>query len=110
LREVSGTRNFKLFGELYYKKGGLRMDLFEMLDKINSREDLIKFINHLRMDLQTNRAEWENITLDDYLEPMEAGVNDMDGYYLNLNQPMQNNLLGKQLLPYYMLRMHMNDN
>ncbi|MEH7225003.1 hypothetical protein V7112_14435 [Bacillus sp. JJ1566] len=64
------------------------MELFEMVDNIKSREDLIKFINHLRMDLQNNRAEWENITLEDYLEAMEAWVNDMNGYYLNLNQPM----------------------
>ncbi|MDW2878258.1 MULTISPECIES: DUF7660 family protein [Bacillaceae] len=64
------------------------MELYEKVDKVKSREDLIKFIKHLRTDLQTNRAEWENITLEDYLEAMEDWVKDMDGYYLNTNQPV----------------------
>ncbi|KOS66335.1 hypothetical protein AEA09_16415 [Lysinibacillus contaminans] len=61
------------------------MELYERVENIKSREDLIKFINHLRKDLQSNSAEWENITLEDYLEAMEAWINDMDGYYLNNN-------------------------
>jgi hypothetical protein len=64
------------------------MELSEKVDKVKSREDLIKFIKHLRTDLQTNSAEWENITLEDYLEAMEDWVKDMDGYYLNTNQPV----------------------
>jgi len=64
------------------------MELYDKVEKVKSREDLIKLINHLRMDLQTNRDKWENITLEDYLEAMEAWVNDMDGYYLNTNQTM----------------------
>ena len=64
------------------------MELFERVENVKSKDDLIKFINHLRMDLKTNSAKWENITLEDYLEAMEAWVNDMDGYYLNTNQPI----------------------
>ncbi|MEH7300430.1 DUF7660 family protein [Neobacillus drentensis] len=64
------------------------MELNEKVENVKSREDLIKFISHLRMDLQNNRAEWENITLEDYFEAMEAWVNDMEGYYLNTNQPV----------------------
>ena len=64
------------------------MELYDKVDNVKSREDLIKLINHLRMDLQTNRDKWENITLEDYLEAMEAWVNDLDGYYLNTNQTM----------------------
>ncbi|MFF5994320.1 hypothetical protein AAGS61_06135 [Lysinibacillus sp. KU-BSD001] len=48
------------------------MELDERVENINSREDLITFISHLRKDLQTNGAKWENITLEDYLEAMEA--------------------------------------
>ncbi|MEH7356242.1 hypothetical protein V7150_22260 [Neobacillus drentensis] len=62
------------------------MELYEKVENVNSREDLIEFINHLRMDLQTNKDEWENITLEDFLEAMEAWVNDMEGYYSNSNQ------------------------
>jgi len=64
------------------------MELYEKVEDVKSREDLIKFINQLRFDLQINKGEWENVTLEDYLEAMEAWVNDMDGYYLNVNQPV----------------------
>lgn len=64
------------------------MELYEQIESVKSREDLIKFINHLRMDLKTNNDEWENITLGDYLEAMEAWITVMDGVYLNQNQPM----------------------
>ena len=58
------------------------------IDSVKSREDLINFIYHLRMDLKTNSEEWENITLENYLEAMERWITDMDGVYLNLNKPM----------------------
>ena len=64
------------------------MELYEKVDNVKSREDLIRFIFHLRMDLKNNKEKWENITLEDYLEAMEAWINDMDGYYLNTNQPL----------------------
>ncbi len=64
------------------------MELYKKVEGVKSREDLIKFINQLRMDLQTNKDEWENITLEDFLEAMEAWINDMDGYYLNSDQPV----------------------
>lgn len=63
------------------------MELYEQVENVKSREDLIKFINQLRMDLQINKGKWENITLEDYLEAMESWIEDMDGYYLNVNQP-----------------------
>lgn len=49
------------------------------MEDVKSRKDLIKFINQLRMDLQINKGKWENVTLEDYLEAMEAWVNGMDG-------------------------------
>jgi len=53
------------------------MEIFETTSKINSKEDLIRFIRLLRRDLQINKDEWENITLEDYLEAIEAWLNDM---------------------------------
>ena len=64
------------------------MELYEKVDTVKSREDLISFIFHLRMDLKNNKEKWENITLEDYLEAMEAWIDDMEGYYLNTNQPL----------------------
>lgn len=62
------------------------MELHKMVEVVENREDLIKFVNQLRMDLQNNKGEWANITLEDYLEAMETWINDMDGYYLNNNK------------------------
>ena len=64
------------------------MELYEKAENVKSREDLIKFIDHLRSDLQANKGEWENISLEDYLEAMAAWINDMEGFYLNTNQPV----------------------
>lgn len=35
-----------------------------------------------------NTANWGNITLEDYLAAMESGVEDMEGYFMSLNQPV----------------------
>lgn len=64
------------------------MTLFEEIENVKGREELIQFIHSLRKDLQTNKEEWENTTLEDFLEAMAAWVNDMEGYYLHSNEPM----------------------
>ncbi|MEH7452996.1 DUF7660 family protein [Gottfriedia acidiceleris] len=64
------------------------MELSEKIDGVKSREDLIRFIFDMRMDIRNNREKWENITLENYLEAMETWVNDMDGYYLNTKQTL----------------------
>lgn len=64
------------------------MELHEKIEQVNSREDLIKFIFDLRNDLHKNKENWENVTLENYLEAMEAWTNDMDGYFMNIKQPM----------------------
>lgn len=50
------------------------MELNEKIDGVKGREDLIRFIFDLRMDLQNNRERWKNITLENYLEAVEAWV------------------------------------
>ncbi len=67
-------------------KGGLRMEIYGAAESVKSREDLIEFINQLRMDLKNNKNEWNNITLEDYLNAMESFVNDMYEHYLETNQ------------------------
>ncbi|MEM1505494.1 hypothetical protein RG959_19000 [Domibacillus sp. 8LH] len=64
------------------------MELYKSIDSITSREDLARFISLLRIDLQNNKAQWENHTLERYLEAMEAWVIGMDGYYQNREEPM----------------------
>jgi hypothetical protein len=64
------------------------MELYERAENVKSREDLFEFINHLRRDLQANKDEWENRTLEDYLEAMAAWICDMEGFYMSKNQPV----------------------
>lgn len=52
------------------------MDIWDKCDNVRNKTDLIMFIKSLRTDLKTNEEEWENITLEDYLESMEAWMTD----------------------------------
>jgi hypothetical protein len=62
------------------------MELREQAEKIQSRDDLLRFIHHLVQDLRTCPERWENTSLDAYLAAMAAWVQDMEGYYLNRGQ------------------------
>jgi len=52
------------------------MTLFEKCKNVESKDDLIQFIKDLRHDLQVNPHEWENLTLEAFLEAMEAWLED----------------------------------
>jgi hypothetical protein len=62
------------------------MHLHEMLNEIRSKDDLLVLLTALRQDLVANKEDWENPTLDSYLEAMQGWIQDMDGYYSNINQ------------------------
>jgi hypothetical protein len=54
------------------------------LDKhpeVNNRGDLAELISLLREDLHNNPDDWENHTLDHFLEAMEAYTRGVDKYY-----------------------------
>lgn len=52
------------------------MDLFEKCNNVGSKDDLIQFIKALRNDLEVNQSEWENLSLDHFLESIEAWMED----------------------------------
>ena len=54
------------------------MDIYEMADKIESKEDLIEFLKALLVDLKENHSEWENDTLERYLDGMWGWLQDLD--------------------------------
>lgn len=58
------------------------------IPNIRSKEDLASFVGALRKDLEANRDEWENPTLEDFLEAMEAWIGSMDQFYVNKGQPV----------------------
>jgi hypothetical protein len=43
------------------------MGVFEYLDHVNSKEDLLEFIVYLQKDFKENKDEWENIEVETYL-------------------------------------------
>jgi hypothetical protein len=59
------------------------MKLREQAGNIQTRDDLALFIQHLIQDFRTCPEQWENTTLDSYLEAVATWIKDMDGYYRN---------------------------
>jgi hypothetical protein len=51
---------------------------------INSREAFVQFLHLIHKDLLSNPQEWENTTLESFLEAMGAYAQDIDGYYRNM--------------------------
>lgn len=55
----------------------------KMIEHIDTKNDLANFIGELRSNLISNPADWENPSLDRYLEAMEAWIKSMDSYKEN---------------------------
>jgi len=49
-----------------------------------TRIEFINFLKDLRKDLNTNNSNWENKSLNDFLEAMERYTQDIQGYYDNM--------------------------
>jgi len=62
------------------------MELHERVETIDTKADLVAFIEALRHDLQANPGEWENPNLDRYLSALASWIEDSDGYYRNRNR------------------------
>jgi hypothetical protein len=59
---------------------------------VKSKDDFIEFVGFLIRNLKANPADWENKTLDSYLEGIQSWTEDMDGYYINNNLPIPENI------------------
>jgi hypothetical protein len=51
-----------------------------------TKQEFILFTENLRTDFIENKEQWENKTIEDYLEAMSSYAEDIDGYYKNTNQ------------------------
>lgn len=49
-----------------------------------TRIEFIEFLKEFRKDLEVNKSNWENRTLENFLEAMEAYTADVQGYYDNM--------------------------
>ena len=61
-------------------------DLYDFAKSVNSREDFVKFVGYLNNDYQQKRDEWQNKTLEQFLNGLAGFANDMKGYYKNMGQ------------------------
>ncbi|MFI6462277.1 hypothetical protein [Streptomyces sp. NPDC050528] len=57
-------------------------------DHIGDREAFSGFLARLRADHAASGQQWENATLDDFLEALEAWVADSPGWYRSVGQDL----------------------
>ncbi len=65
------------------------MELYQQLEKVKTKQDVVRFINALRKDLKNNKDEWQNWSLDDYLGAVEAWLNDSEGVVMNSGKAVE---------------------
>ena len=58
---------------------------------IDSKQDFIRFVCELYKDFKSQPENWENNTLELFLEAMAAYAEDIQGYYDNTNQNIDAN-------------------
>mgnify|MGYP005851123009 CR=1 FL=1 len=63
------------------------MDIDTKAENIKSKEEFEVFLNDLKRDFESNKEDWENNTLSEFLEALAAYGKDIDGYYQNMNIP-----------------------
>jgi hypothetical protein len=60
-------------------------------DEIHSREDLVAFIRDLHQDYLHRGQDWENSTLDRFLEALASWTEDSGGWYRNFGKELPAN-------------------
>ncbi|MET4543440.1 hypothetical protein ABIE26_000745 [Pedobacter africanus] len=75
----------------YWKKS-FKMNFEKIIENIKSKDDFTAFVGILMQDFQNNVGEWENRTVDTYLEAIQRYTEDLDGYFRNQNVPVPENV------------------
>lgn len=63
-----------------------------MINNIKDKQSFIEFVKLLVQNLKENPDEWENNSLELYLEAVSSWVEDMEGYYSNNNLAIPENI------------------
>ncbi|GAA4160715.1 hypothetical protein GCM10022217_25180 [Chryseobacterium ginsenosidimutans] len=63
-------------------------DFKKVIEELKTKDDFIIFVELLIKDLKNNSQEWSNNTLNEYLEGIASWTEDMEGYYINNNIPV----------------------
>ena len=67
-------------------------DIYDLQEKIVTRQDFSRFVDELSKDLEYSKHEWENDDLRQFLEAMSAYAIDVQGFYDNSGQDVDANL------------------
>ncbi len=73
------------------------MECVEQVKNIETRDDFVVFMRNLLRDWRQHPEQWENASLEAYLEAIAAWVQDMDGYYCNRGEPFPKHLTWKNV-------------
>ncbi|KIV54078.1 hypothetical protein AM501_07720 [Aneurinibacillus migulanus] len=68
------------------------MEFYEKTEQVTTKNQFLEFLNLLNKDFKLNVDEWENKSIDNYLEAIESWIEEMEGYYKNNNLPVPNNI------------------
>ena len=68
------------------------MNFADKINTIKTKSDFINFVELLLENLKNNPEEWENKTLPNFLDAIASWTEDMDGYYINNNLPIPENI------------------
>ena len=66
--------------------------LDETLDGIKTKKDFIMFVNLLKEDYTINQAEWENPSIDMFLDAMAVWTEHIERYYKNCDEEIPKNI------------------
>ncbi len=62
-----------------------KIDIFEFSKNIKTKKDFEEFLKLLVKEYKMSPGEWENNTLESYLEALQFYTQDIEGYYSNMN-------------------------
>lgn len=68
------------------------MNFSSEISKVNSKEELICFINLLATHFKEKSSDWENQDIRSYLEAIGNWMSSMENYYKNTNKPIPDNI------------------
>ncbi|MFC6010244.1 DUF7660 family protein [Nocardia lasii] len=60
-------------------------------DEILTKAEFVACVDNLRIDLLENPEQWENVTLESFLEALGAWVDGSDGWYRNHGKELPHN-------------------
>ncbi|MEV7815560.1 hypothetical protein AB0P05_33330 [Streptomyces flaveolus] len=60
-------------------------------DEIHTRDELVAFVRDLRQDYLQRGHDWENHTLERFLEALAAWIASSDGWYRNFGKELPAN-------------------